>query len=117
MNREPTVIITNATARTDYTEAMAFGTLKVLSTKLYSFAPNSPANSVLSQDVRAAVEMFDPEIDYVLPSGSSLSTALLLIGLFSRGIRKIRVLMWSGNDQGYHDEILDLGIATGAQNV
>lgn len=116
-NRTSQVIITNATSRTDYSEAEAFGELRVLSAKLYSFTPNSPANAVLSRDVTRAVAEFDPELDYVLPSGSSLSTGLFLVGLFARGIRKVKVLMWSGNDQSYHGGVLDMNIALEPQNV
>ncbi len=82
-----------------------------------AFTPNSPANAVLSRDITRAVAEFDPELDYVLPSGSSLSTGLFLVGLFARGIRKIKVLMWSGNDQNYHGGVLDLNTALEAQNV
>lgn len=116
-NRTPLVVITNATSRTDYSEAEVFGELRVLSNKLYSFVPNSPANAVLSRDVVRTVAEFDPELDYVLPSGSSISTALFLVGLFARGIRKVKVLMWSGNDQNYHGGILDLNTALEPQNV
>lgn len=117
LNRTPLVVITNATARTDYSEAKSFGELHVMSEKLYSFTPNSPANLVLSADIAAAVAKFDPGLDYVLPSGSAISTGLLLVGLFARGVRKVKVLMWSGNDQSYHGGVLDLSIALESQNV
>ena len=115
MKKEPTVLITNATSRTDYSEAKAFGSLAVLSEKLYSFVPNSPANAILSKDLGRAIESFDPNVDYVLPSGSAISTGLLFVGLFARGIRSIKVLMWNGNDQTYHAGVLDLGIIYGAK--
>ena len=119
LNRTPLVVITNSRADTgaDYSEAEAFGKLVAMSTKLYSFTPNSPANVTLSKDMGAALDSFDPEIDYVLPSGSSLSTGLFLVGLFARGVRKVKVLMWNGNDQSYHGGVLDLSIALEPQNV
>lgn len=116
-NRSPVVIITNATSRADYRGAQAFGELKVLSTKLYSFTPNSPANAILSRDIISAVAQFDPGLDYVLPSGSAISTGLFLVGLFARGIRRVKVLMWSGNDQSYQGGILDLNTVLEPQNV
>lgn len=118
-NRTPMVVITNARTDTgaNYSEAESFGELRVLSNKLYSFVPNSPANTVLARDVARVIAEFDPEIDYMLPSGSSLSTGIFLVGLFARGVRKVKVLMWSGNDQSYHGGILDLNVALESQNV
>lgn len=117
MKKEPTVLITNATNRTDYSEAKAFGKLAVLSEKLYSFVPNSPANAILSKDLAKALDSFDPDVDFVLPSGSAVSTGLLFVGLYCRGIHSVRVLMWNGNDQIYHAGVLDLGIVNGVKNV
>lgn len=117
MKRTPVVVVTNATNRTDYSKAKSFGELHVMSEKLYSFTPNSPANSILSVDIAATIANFDPELDYVLPSGSAISTSLLLVGLFARGVRRVKVLMWNGNDQHYHGGTLDLCTALEPQNV
>lgn len=115
MKKDPTVIITNATSRSDYSGAKAFGEIRVLSDKLYSFIPGSPANAVLQRDIAAAAAAFNPATDHVLPSGSSISTALFLLALFARGVRTVRVLMWSGNDQSYQSGMLDLNVALGGE--
>ncbi len=111
MKKSPVVFITNEVSKSNYSSAKVFGEIRVLSGRVYSFTPGSPANEVLAADIKAAADSFNEDSDYVLPSGSALSTSLFLIALFSRGIRKIRMLLWSGNDQSYHPGLLDLNVA------
>lgn len=102
MNRRPNVFITNRVNKTDYSAAADFGNLTTVSDKIYSFTPGSTANEIMSLDVNKSADKFDPQEDYVLPSGSAISTALFVLALWKRGVRTIRVLMWNGNEQNYH---------------
>lgn len=102
MDRRPNVFITNRVNKTDYSAAADFGNLTTVSDKIYSFTPGSLANEIMSADVNRSADRFDPQEDYVLPSGSAISTALFILALWKRGIRTVRVLMWNGNEQNYH---------------
>lgn len=107
------VVVTNSVTKSDYSSAQSFGELCVMSDKVYSFTPGSPANDILCSDIARVASRFDVNTDYVLPSGSSISTALFLIALFNQGVRVVKILMWNGNDQAYHAGLLDLSVATG----
>ncbi len=111
LNRRSKVIVTNMNPKTDYSAARKYGNIVSLSDKVYSFVPGSAANDILAVDIHRAADDFDPAIDYVLPSGSSISTSLFLIALVDRGISKVKVLMWSGNDQCYNNSILNLRLS------
>lgn len=111
MKRNPIVLITNAVTKSNYESAAAFGEPRVLSDRIYSFTPGSPANGTLAEDIEFAMVNFDETTDYILPSGSAISTALILVALFNRGVRNVRVLLWNGNEQSYHAGLLDLNVA------
>lgn len=115
MKRKPRVVITNHVSRVDYSPAEVWGEPVTLSDKLYSFANDSPTNRILARDIATQAAEFDDSLDFVLPSGSALSTSLFFVSLFNRGVRVVKVLMWNGNDQLYRSGLLDLRVAMGGK--
>lgn len=104
------VYITCSQQHFDYTPATRFGELVEVSTKLYSFHPGrEESNNTLITNMARTLDEFDPEKDYILTSGSAISNGICFAVLALRGIRKIPVLSYVGNDQAYVPNIVDIG--------
>jgi len=104
------VYITNSQPHFDYSEAMRFGELVEVSTRLYSFHPGrKETNDALIAEMAKTLDNYDPERDYILTSGSAISNGICFAALALRGIRKVQVLSYVANDRTYVPNIVDFG--------
>ena len=109
-----TVFITHEQPRFDYGPAEAFGDLDVVTDRVYSMTPGNSVNGQLAQNIIGASNAFDPDEDYVLPSGSAVATALFYVRLAALGHRRIRTLLWNHNESAYSAGVVDLTPFIGA---
>ena len=109
-----TVFITHEQPRFDYGPAEAFGDLDVVTDRVYSMTPGNSVNAQLAHSVVSASNAFDPDEDYVLPSGSAVATALFYVRLAALGHRRIKTLLWNHNESAYSAGVVDLTPFIGA---
>lgn len=102
------VFITHEQSRFDYSPAECFGQLVAVSERVYSFTPGNTVNSMVYKSIIDCSNEFDPNSDFVLPSGSALMTSMFMVRLAAIGIRTIRLLTWNNNDSAYSIGTLDL---------
>ena len=95
-----TVYVTNEQSRFNYLPAQQFGELEFVTSRVYSFN-NQSVNVDVLEGVTKMAKDFNPNTDFLLPSGSAISTGLCFAALALKGHSRIPVLVWSSNDACY----------------
>ena len=99
--RSPRVFITQERETFNYNTASEFGELTPVTSRDVSNVPNSLHNEDLYEAIDDAMAEFDPNTDYLLPSGSPLVTGLCFASLASAGHSTIKVLRYDGRNYVY----------------
>ena len=100
------VYITHDQPQFDYNPAKEYGELVTVTSNRYSYKKRS--NEVLIQEVIEVLDDFDPENDFILPSGSAISTGLVFARMAANGVNTFKVLMWRSDRGAY--EIMEIDI-------
>ena len=105
--RSPKVYIVNDTGQ-DYTKACAFGELSVVVLgKVNPFQPQT-----VQQRIAEQLAAFDPEVDYLLPSGSALANGLAFAHvagwLTTDEKNRVKLLMYDSKTDQYHARSVEL---------
>ena len=113
MNR-PKVYITQEVTTANYSTAENFGEPVFLSVSEVSNVPNSLHNRKLVFNIRERFKDYDPERDFIAPSGSPIITGLVF-AIAREKSESFNVLKWNNRDSGYTAIRIDIGRE--AQNV
>ncbi len=99
MNR-PIVYITQEVTTANYGPAERWGEVKFLVASELSNVPNSLHNAKMVTVIRERLREFDPEHDFVAPSGSPVITGIVFAVLRERTSR-FNILKWNSRDGEY----------------
>jgi len=94
------VYVTQEVTTANYGPAEKWGEVKFLSVSEVSNVPNSLHNARLVATIRERLRDFDPECDYIAPSGSPVITGIVFAILRER-TSKFSVLKWNSRDGEY----------------
>lgn len=96
----PTVYVTQEVTTANYGPAEKWGDVKFLAVSEVSNVPNSLHNAKLVATIRERLREFDPDHDFVAPSGSPVITGIVFAILRER-TAKYNVLKWNSRDGEY----------------
>ncbi|TXG97768.1 MAG: hypothetical protein E6R08_06515 [Nevskiaceae bacterium] len=107
--KTPRVFVTQEvrTGRIDYSPARAWGQIKFCTIMDFSPEEESQLNEVLVQDLRRVLADYDPQVDWVVMSGSPLVIAAIFMIIRER-TASARVLRWSNRDHVYQEVTINL---------
>ena len=91
------VFVTQEVPRLDYSKAAEFGGVVFLSAMDLSSEKNSLHNVAIIDGMRDKLRDFDPEHDYLVPSGSPIVAAAAFM-LVREKAHRVSVLKWSNRD-------------------
>lgn len=94
------VFITQEVASLNYLPAQSFGELVPLTRDDVSSVKGSLINTRIAQDVAHKLQDFNPNIDFIVSSGSPMVAAIVFMEL-GRRFKQVTVLRWSNRDQCY----------------
>lgn len=105
----PRVFVTQEVraSRIDYTPARAWGQIHFCTIMDFSPEEDSQLNEVLVQDLRRALQDYDPAVDWVVTSGSPLVIAAVFM-IIREKTATARVLRWSNRDHMYQEVTINL---------
>lgn len=92
----------------DYSPAEAYGDVVFLTGDELVPIKGSLRNESLIDSLRFQLQKYDPEEDFILPSGSPYVSALVFYILGSKNVGKLRMLRWSNRDKQYTPIFIDL---------
>jgi hypothetical protein len=96
----PKVFITQEVLSADYSDVERFGEPVFLSASEISNVPDSLHNQKLVGMIRARFAQYDPDLDYIAPSGSPI-IAGLVFALARETTDVFNVLKWNNRDRQY----------------
>jgi len=99
MNRAK-VYVTQEVTTANYGPAEEWGEVTFLCVSEVSNVPNSLHNAKLVHTIRERLVDFDPDTDFIAPSGSPVITGLVFAILRER-TTKFSVLKWNSRDGAY----------------
>tara|TARA_R110000787_G_scaffold24321_1_gene69173 strand:- start:29 stop:382 length:354 start_codon:yes stop_codon:yes gene_type:complete len=85
----------------NYTPAFQYGTPIFVTDKEYSSVLNANVNREIICDIEDVVREYNPENDYVLPSGDVTVLAPMLIHAILQAHGYVTVLKWQNKDKMY----------------
>lgn len=91
-----------------YIEAERFGEVVFLTAGDISNIRGSLRNEALFRSIKSKLQNFDPEVDYIAPSGSPYVTAVTFLILGIMGHKVIQVLRWDNRNYNYIPIYFDL---------
>ena len=94
------VYVTQEVPSANYVDAQRYGEVVFLTATEVSMVNGSLHNVKLVDGIRRRLSGFNPEIDYIAPSGSPIITGLVFAVLAARTSR-FNVLKWNGRDRAY----------------
>lgn len=103
------IFVTQENPLFDYSSLDSFGDVRFVTLNDFTAAPNSLYNIDLMNSIESAMSGFDPDKDFLAPSGSPLITAACVAYLVKRGVTRIVVLRWTNRDRNYQQITLDFG--------
>lgn len=101
------VFVTQENPTFDYSPVEAFGNPVFVTASDFSGATNSLFNEDLSKIIKAMMQRFKPDEDYLVPSGSPLITAFCLVALRDLGVKRFPILRWSNRDRAYKPVVIN----------
>lgn len=96
----PKVFITQEVTTANYTTADKFGDVHFLVATELSHARGSLHNQRVAAVIRAKLADFDPEVDFIAPSGSPIITGMVF-AILREKTAKFNVLKWNSRDSQY----------------
>ncbi|HLO98677.1 MAG TPA: hypothetical protein VK171_08790 [Fimbriimonas sp.] len=109
----PKVYVTQEVMTASYADAERYGDLVFLCASELSNVANSLHNEKLIAALRDRLSKFNPQEDFIAPSGSPIITGLVFAMLREK-TRVFRVLKWNNRDAAYTSLTLDI---TGLNHV
>jgi hypothetical protein len=103
----PKVYVTQEVSYADYQQAERFGEVVFLCTSEVSNITGSLHNKKLLNVIRERFRAYDPEVDYIAPSGSPIITCLVMAFAREKGTT-FNFLKWSNRDRQYSQVTFDL---------
>lgn len=94
------VFVTQEVTTANYGPAEDWGDVTFLSASEVSNVTNSLHNVKLVQSIRDRLQGFNPETDYIAPSGSPVITGLVF-AVIREKTTKFNVLKWNARDGAY----------------
>jgi hypothetical protein len=91
----------------NYTPADRWGDVVFLSASEISNVPNSLHNRKLVAVIRDRLEAYNPEVDYIAPSGSPIITGIVFAVAREKS-PVFNVLKWNARDQSYTAARIDV---------
>lgn len=104
---EPKAYVTQELSTLNYNTIHEYGELVFVTGRDYMSVDGTEHNQALTKHIRAAVQNFNPDIDYVVPSGSPLVTAVVLSSIAKKH-NHVRILRWSNRDYRYYPFTLEV---------
>lgn len=104
---KPRVYITQEVQTANYRPAEGFGEVVFITASELSHLRNSAHNRKLIALIREKLRNFEPDLDFVAPSGSPIITGLVFAVLRER-TPKYQVLKWNARDQMYVPLFIDV---------
>lgn len=103
------VFVTQEHPSLNYAPAEEFGEVVFMTIDDYSSIKNSLHNIDLIDELKNTVKEFDPDVDYIVISGSPVVSAIvfMLVGMMYQG-RQINVLRWSNRDHMYQPTTINI---------
>jgi hypothetical protein len=97
---KPKVYVTQEVTTANYSDIERFGDPVFLSTSEVSNVPDSLHNQKLVGLIRERFAGYDPELDYIAPSGSPIIAGLVFALAREKG-DTFNVLKWNNRDRAY----------------
>lgn len=91
-----------------YLEAERYGEITFLTREDLNNTKNSPHNEAVFRDLKYGLRNFNPDEDFIVPSGSPYITAAVFLILGNMGFKHIKVLRWDNRDFTYIPMQFDL---------
>lgn len=92
----------------NYEPAEEFGEVEFVTADEYSPLKSSIRNLAVLRSVKRFASLFNPETDFVAPSGSPTITGLCFLALGHRGHKRVPVLAWSNQEKKYRKVVLEM---------
>lgn len=93
--------VTQENPNFDYSPVEKYGEPVFVTASDFSGSSNSLFNEDLMKIIRAMMDKFDVDSDYLVPSGSPLVTSFCIAALKERGVSRFPILRWSNRDRDY----------------
>lgn len=103
----PTVYITQEVPTANYSTAEDFGCVEVLTASELSHIRNSAHNKKVVALLREKLAKFDPEKDFIAPSGSPVITGMVF-AILREKTSNFNVLKWNARDRMYIPLTIDI---------
>ena len=97
---KPLVWVTQENPKFDYTPAEKYGELRFITCKDYTNNENSLFNSGLSEEIMLELREFNPDVDYLLPSGSPV-VMMAVAAILGRDCRNLKILKWNNRNNAW----------------
>ena len=101
--RKPRVMITQETEHS-FIDAEQYGTVVFITRDDLNNTKGSLHNEALFRTIKAMLRDFNPDTDYIAPSGSPYVTAAVFLVLGNMGFKNIKILRW--DNRGFNYNIL-----------
>jgi hypothetical protein len=96
------VYVTQERPGFNYLDAERFGEIKFITHRDYTMPHTADNNKFLKEDIRVAVNEFDPETDYILLSGSPLVAGVVIGKIVKKhDPEAVRVVKWDNRRSEY----------------
>ena len=96
----PKVYVTQEVMTANYMDVERFGEPVFLSTSEVSNVPDSLHNRKLVASIRSRFAAYNPEVDFIAPSGSPIVAGLVFAIAGEKG-KTFNVLKWNNRDRQY----------------
>lgn len=103
----PKVYVTQEVMTANYAPADRWGDVVFLSVAEISNVPNSLHNKKLIAAIRDRMAAYNPETDYIAPSGSPIITGIVFAVAREKS-PVFNVLKWNSRDQSYTAATIDV---------
>ena len=105
-NSKPRVFVTQEMDRLNYLPAEKFGSILFLTRNEFSPVRTSLSNIALINTIRAKLKDFDPDVDFIVFSGSP-TVAAAVFAILGSETDHFTVLRWSNRDNMYSPITID----------
>lgn len=105
---ESRVFVTQEVTTANYTDLDRWGEPVFLTASEVSNVRTSVHNSKLVLIIKSKLATFNPDRDYIAPSGSPIITGIVFAVLAAMGITKFPILKWNNRDRVYTLVMIDI---------
>lgn len=100
-SKQPRAFVTQESPKFDYSTLERHGAPVFVTSRDFANNSQSMVNEDILYQIREKMKEFDPEVDFFVPSGSPMITAVCMMALRDKGITKFSILRWSNRDISY----------------